>query len=116
MYPKEIESKYVVTEEWPPTIEVIRAEISCAVEVSIIEDRVYCSKVESEGAAGSVYKSYYHSVALGSSGYLANVTFTLRFPQCLNYDESEQAQCKEDQADEKIDQLIDEIIQTLVIK
>ena len=74
-------------------------------------DRAHCIVKTSEGAAGSTYMTYEYIT--GQGDFLAHVKFTLRFPQCMNYDEPQQGACKAEQATFDIDGLVDRIASSI---
>ena len=55
---------------------------------------MYCVESLSEGAAGSTYTSYTYTTL--KKGNLVKVNFTLRFPQCDNYDDPQKSECKQE--------------------
>jgi hypothetical protein len=57
-----------------------------------IGGREYCVTKVSDGAAGSTYTQYAYATAEGNDKTKI-FTFTLRFVQCMNYDDPEQAEC-----------------------
>lgn len=73
-------------------------------------DKVYCVSVSSEGAAGSVFKTYTYSTEL--NGELLSINFTAQFPQCLNYDNPQQGQCLIEQPKFEVD--LDNVVATIV--
>jgi hypothetical protein len=73
--------------------------------------QTYCVTKQSEGAAGSVYTTYQYETALGDS--IATVLFTLRTPQCLNYDNPQQSACISEQTGFDVDVLADRILDSM---
>src|SRR5690606_2821260 len=61
-------------------------------EPATIAGRSYCVTRASEGAAGSVYTSY--AFAFERDGRVAILAFSVRAPQCGNYDERERQECE----------------------
>ena len=122
-YPESLGTDYVSAVEWPPLVEKVVNEYSCstgaaavdgpATEISerVISGRTYCVSVSSEGAAGSTYRTYEYSADLGDM--VVRAQFTLRYPQCANYDEPQQAACREGQESVDPDQLADGIVSTI---
>lgn len=111
-YPNPLPLTYVSAVDWPPLVSFIQGTLECPkVEGDIashdgkvthskrqtINSQVYCVATSGDGAAGSTYINYQYSTLQGDS--VASVYFTLRTPQCLNYDEPKQAACKAEQAD-----------------
>jgi len=124
-YPEEWIPEYVSTADWPPVLRVTDEEYACTeageeteragetTEITL-ESRTYCRTMVSEGAAGSVYIQY--AYAFPFDGRTAIFTFSLRYPQCLNYDEPEQQACFDDQEGFDVDRFVDQIAQTVVVQ
>ncbi len=122
-YPKELLAKYISVAEWPPVIKIETGTYSCKTtpqEVSsmsditsqrLVDDRTYCVNVKHEGAAGSVYSSYTYTTAKNSK--LVNASFTLRYPNCNNYDGEQSKACTSEREAFDIDATVDRIIQTI---
>lgn len=122
-YPKELLTKYISIVNWPPLVKMVTGSFSCATtpqEVSsisditsqrLVDDRSYCVNVEHEGAAGSVYSSYIYITAKDNK--LVEVSFTLRYPNCSNYNEEESKACVSEREAFDIDATVDEIVQTI---
>ena len=122
-YPKELLAKYVSVVEWPPVIKIETGTYSCKttpMEVSsladityqrLVDDRTYCMNVKNEGAAGSIYSSYTYITA--KSDKLVEVSFTLQYPNCNNYDEEQSKACTNEREAFDLDATVDRIIQTI---
>lgn len=122
-YPKELLAKYVSVAEWPPVIKIETGTYSCKTtqqEVSsmsditserLVDNRTYCVNVKHEGAAGSVYSSYVYTTTKNSK--LVNVSFTLRYPNCDNYDEAQNKDCTNERGAFDIDSIVDRIVQSI---
>ncbi|MDD4304779.1 MAG: hypothetical protein PHG92_04860, partial [Patescibacteria group bacterium] len=122
-YPKELLAKYVSVVEWPPVIAIETSAYSCKntpQEVSsmsditserMVDNRTYCLNVKNEGAAGSVYSSYVYTTVRG--GKLVKVSFTLRYPNCNNYDEEQSKACASEREAFDVDSTVDRIVQTI---
>lgn len=121
-YPERLPTSFVSAVEWPPAIERISGSYACAEsagdgagvakkEKRTPEGHEYCVSLTSEGAAGSVYNSYDYEFPLNGAMY--RISFTLRLPQCLNYDEPQQGACKAEQANLNIDSIVDRIAQSI---
>lgn len=122
-YPKELLAKYVSVVEWPPVIKIETGTYYCKTtpqEVSsmseiisqrLVDDRTYCVNIKNEGAAGSVYSSYTYTTA--KNGKLVKVSFTLRYPNCNNYDETQSNACASEREAFDIDSTVDRIVQTV---
>jgi hypothetical protein len=122
-YPKELLAKYISVAGWPPVVKIETGTYSCKTtpqEVSnmsditsqrMVDDRIYCVNVKHEGAAGSVYASYAYITI--KNGKLINVSFTLRYPNCNNYDEEQSKVCTSEREAFDIDSTIDRVVQTI---
>jgi putative hemolysin len=122
-YPKELPAKYISKTEWPPVIRIETGTYSCQTtppEISslseiisqrLVDDRTYCVNIKNEGAAGSVYSSYVYTTV--KNGQLVNVSFTLRYPDCNNYDEEQNKACVSEREVFDIDATVDRIVQTI---
>lgn len=125
-YPKELLAKYVSVVEWPPVIKIeagtyfcqtIPPEISGMPDITLerlVDDRTYCVNIKNEGTAGSVYSSYVYIIAKNNK--LVNVSFSLQYSNCNNYDEAQQKTCISEREAFDIDSTVDRIAQSIVIK
>lgn len=118
-YPKDLGKEYIHAEEWPPVVVVTSEDFTCVttpetssqasrVSERLINDQQYCISAMSEGAAGSTYTTYIYSTQ--RAGKLISVKFTLRYPQCLNYDDPQQTACVDERQNFDIDDLIDKVV------
>ncbi|MEX2052790.1 MAG: hypothetical protein WD898_01025, partial [Candidatus Paceibacterota bacterium] len=41
-YPERLLPKYIFAQEWPPEVEITQGIFSCAEEVRMVDDRIYC--------------------------------------------------------------------------
>lgn len=105
-YPDPWHGTYVSASAWPPEVSVA-SSTSCSTTLKIIGGRSYCVTEESEGAAGSVYVTYTYK-AEGEQ-----VTFTLRYPQCANYDEPQQGACTLEQQTLDVDTLAARMLESV---
>ncbi|MFA5024318.1 MAG: hypothetical protein WC523_05140 [Patescibacteria group bacterium] len=122
-YPKELLAKYISVAEWPPVVKIETGIFSCKTtpqEVSSmsnivserkVDNRTYCVNVKNEGAAGSVYSSYVYSTT--KNGQIVNVSFTLQYPNCDNYDEEQRKACSGEREAFDIDSTVDHIVQSI---
>lgn len=102
-FPETLNTKYITAVDWPPATNVMDEPYSCT-EAGVdteraggtkkedINGREYCVTKVSDGAAGSTYTQYAYATAEGNDKTKI-FTFTLRFVQCMNYDDPEQAEC-----------------------
>ncbi|MFA6896641.1 MAG: hypothetical protein WC242_05595 [Candidatus Paceibacterota bacterium] len=122
-YPKELLAKYISVAGWPPTIKVESGNFSCVetpqekssmLEITsqrLVDNRIYCVNVKNEGATGSVYSSYVYTTPL--RGKLVLVSFVLRYPNCVNYDEEQSRACTSEREAFDLDATVDRIVQTI---
>jgi hypothetical protein len=125
-YPEKLTTQYVFAQEWPPAVKIQSGIYSCTEtpqEISsmsditserMVDDRTYCVNIKNEGAAGSVYSSYVYTTA--KNGKLVNVSFTLQYPNCNNYDEVQRKACTSGREAFDIDSTVDRIFQSIVAK
>lgn len=121
-YPVSPSLDYVSSIDWPPSVQILDNQFSCTAggseiaragitEEKQINGKNYCITKESEGAAGSTYTQY--AYIFMKEGKIISLTFSFRFPQCLNYDEPRSTTCQTEQKNFDTDKLIDQIVQTL---
>lgn len=81
----------------------------------MVNGRIYCVNVKHEGAAGSVYSSYIYTTnytaALNSK--LVNISFTLRYPNCNNYNDEQNEICASEREAFDLDVIVDRLAQTI---
>jgi hypothetical protein len=113
----------VLAVDWPPQITIVDQEYSC-LEAGSPTDRAgqtrkeqgpsgkeYCVSQVSEGAAGSTYTQYAYGFPFENK--TAIFTFTIRTPQCLNYDEPNASGCVAEQKEFKPVNQVDRMAATL---
>jgi len=121
-YPKSFTTNYMSVVAWPPKVTVSDKAYNCPVTDATsslpnriserrVDDRTYCVTAISEGAAGSVFTEYTYSAS--RDGKLINIGFTLRYPQCYNYDEPEKSACEGERETFDLDSVIDKIAQSV---
>jgi len=121
-YPEKFNTQFITAAEWPPRVTVLPGSFSCRPATStfglaetvlqrLIGDRKYCIRSVSEGAAGSTYTNYKYSRE--DRGRILTVSFALRYPQCLNYDDPEQKACLKEQQDFNLDSVIERIADSI---
>lgn len=121
--PLVIGGDYVNATDWPPALNIDNAAYSCTeageeidraggTDEVTVNGRSYCRTVVAEGAAGSVYRQY--AYAFPHEGQTAILTFSVRFPQCSNFDEEEARNCQSEQSDFNPDNLADRIVGTVI--
>jgi hypothetical protein len=102
-----------------PKVELSDGEFTCEEEGKNgerheVKGQVYCVTSSSEGAAGSTYTTYEYTTTVSDS--IAKITFTIRKPQCLNYDEPERSACTAEQAAFNVDEYADNIAGSITIR
>ncbi len=122
-YPKDFDSTYISPVDWPPSLYVLedspyfcleagsKIERAGRTEEREIGDKMYCITELEEGAAGSIYSSYAYNTVLNNKNII--LTFSLRKPQCLNYDEPNKRACQEDQNNLDLDIMVEKIVSTI---
>ena len=109
-YPEHPDGAYLSFASWPPRVEEIDSYV-CSEDLGsrlsdgygspvgagerIIGGRTYCMTVWREGAAGSTFATY--EFVSDRSDAVLRAVYTVRLPQCANYDEPEQAACRKEQ-------------------
>lgn len=112
MYPQQLPTTYISAQEWPPQVTLTAGSYSCAKsDERMVGDRALCVITTSEGAAGGMYTTYEYIT--GQGDFLARVKFALRFPQCMNYDETARSACDAEQRGFDIDGLADRILSSI---
>jgi hypothetical protein len=97
-YPAALDGEYYSAAEWPPVL-TTEESYACDGEELTKDGITFCRAIESEGAAGSVYSTYQYQAGIHM------IAFTLRFPQCANYDEPNASACRTEQGGLDIDAL-----------
>lgn len=120
-YPPRADGAYVSFVEWPPAVSARVGAFSCGEEHSspsgaqtserAIEGDLYCVRILREGAAGSTYATYSYATVLNER--VVTVAFTVRLPQCMNYDNPLQSECHAVQAAFDPDALAAGIVRTV---
>ena len=123
-YPDPLPTQFISAQAWPPKVSLVAEEFSCAAgeytdssgalvrtEERMVGDRMYCVDMSSEGAAGSTYTTYAYRTEQGD--FVAHVDFTLRYVQCMNYDEANQGMCTLEQGTFDVDGLVDRIASSI---
>jgi hypothetical protein len=122
-YPKELLTKYMSVVEWPPLVTVKAGAYSCLetpqeksslseiVSKRLVDDRVYCVDVKHEGAAGSVYSSYIYTTL--KEGKLVEISFSLRYSNCGNYDQEQNQICTNERETFDLDSTVDRIVKSI---
>jgi len=115
-YPASLNANYISTVNWPPMVKVREGkQLVCQetpAESSLpartmrkqINGREYCVSASSEGAAGSVYTEYSYTTVRNEK--IAELSFTLQYPQCYNYDDPKQSECQTERETYDLDALV----------
>lgn len=108
-------TKYIAGHEWPPKIAISNDAFSCPDPgiMRAVDSRTYCVQSTTGAAAGSTYTEYVYSTV--KNGKLVTLRFTLRYPQCMNYDVPEQTECKNEREAFDLDGTIDRIAQRVTV-
>ncbi|MFA6536215.1 MAG: hypothetical protein WC250_03455 [Candidatus Paceibacterota bacterium] len=120
-YPADWPTDYVATVDWPPKVNFISGPFTCTEGGSqiaragetvkkLIAGREYCITKEVEGAAGTMYIQYVYATEFGDR--TAYFTWTMRQPQCLNYDQPRQGECLDEENAFDPDSLMSQIVGT----
>lgn len=123
-YPETLTTRYIRTVDWPPSVQVVGQPYSCteagaqtqrAGQTSrrMVDNREYCATTTSEGAAGSTYTQYAYALPYQRNTLI--FTFTLRAPQCGNYDDPQKTACEQERASFDIDSIVDKIAQSVTV-
>ncbi|MBX4195430.1 hypothetical protein KW796_00535 [Candidatus Parcubacteria bacterium] len=121
-YPETLPTKYIQAVDWPPQAAVATSAYNCTeggaeseragkTEKRTINGRAYCVTKIIGAAAGSTYTQYAYAVEKG--GKTVILTFSIRTPQCANYDEPQKSECQSEVASFSVDNLVDSIVDTL---
>jgi hypothetical protein len=124
-YPPTLGTQYINTVDWPPKAQLITEAFAChpagnttaqggKTDSITINGHRYCLTEEVEGAAGSTYTQY--AYAFPNNDNTIILTFTLRAPQCANYNKPKQTECKTEEASFNINNVVDQIAQSIVFK
>ena len=119
-YPERLDTKYITPNEWPPKITVEEKKYTCIENPAALivpgetrqvtfDGRLYCVHLEVGAAAGSTYTTYTYTTE--KDGKLLTLIFTLRVPQCVNYEDPNKTECEAEQARFDPDLLADTILQ-----
>ena len=124
-YPEKLLANYISTVDWPPIVTITPGSFSCVETMGTsslpsrtlkrtVDNRVYCLEAMSEGAAGSTYTDYVYTTQKDDK--IITVKFTLRYPQCDNYDDPAKTNCKNERESFDLDGLIDRIVGSIIIQ
>lgn len=129
-YPPKLAATYITPVSWPPQVALSDGSFNCSVSAApgdlpsrtqdlIVNNREYCLKAVSEGAAGSVYTTYDYTALAPSSvgvGKIVTLSFVLQYSQCYNYDNPQQSACTAERQTFNLNGLVDQMAQSLQLK
>ncbi len=122
-YPERLSTEFITAQMWPPNMRVATGTLVCVEKVEdrgestmkrVIDGRLYCVIEQNEGAAGSIYTIYTYQTQ--QEGKILSADVTLRAVQCANYDEPKRTSCGEEREAFDMDNLMDEIIQSVTFR
>jgi len=123
VYPTDLHQEYVHLTTWPPSVTVTSTDsMQCSAGGGqttaqgetvneTINGNEYCITTQSEGAAGSIYTTYTYSTVVEHNE--VTVKFTVRLPQCMNYDDPQQSACILEQEEFNPDTVVTDIVSSL---
>lgn len=115
--------KYITAIDWPPLINFEGINFNCnerggspyeragQTKLEIINNRQYCITEIIDGAAGNIYHEYAYSFQDEQKTII--LTFTFDFPQCMNYDNPKQNECKNEEDNFDISNTINLIVDSI---
>lgn len=117
-YPESFATEYVEAYDWPPKFAIQNTPLSCAAagapekragrtEPRLIGGRRFCVTDIAGAAAGSRYDQY--AYAFEADARTVYMTFTIRSPNCGNYDEPQRSACEREQQSFDIDDIVGRI-------
>lgn len=124
-YPPNLGTTYLTPNNWPPRVTVRHDSFVCEegertidglptlVQKRLIGNRTYCVQARNEGAAGSLYADYTYTTE--KDEHAVDVVFTIRYPQCLNYDEPKKTECQGEREAFDLDGLVDRMVSTVKV-
>ncbi|HBA36376.1 TPA: hypothetical protein DCZ15_00715 [Candidatus Falkowbacteria bacterium] len=132
-YPETFLTAYIHVQDWPPQIQILNELLVCReagseitstgkTEKRFVDNREYCRTSMAEGAAGSIYTQYTYAFPFYSTGSTqadrktVMLTFTVRAPQCDNYDEVERQACANERETFDIDSIVDRMARSIKIQ
>lgn len=124
-YPEALKANFIQVHDWPPAVQILETPYSCTsagsemeragrTEERLIGSKIFCVTEVLGAAAGSMYTQYAYAFSVG--GKTAILTFSIRSPQCANYDEPNQSLCSAERDAFNIDGIVDQIAGSLEMK
>jgi hypothetical protein len=125
-YPESLGTNYMEAFDWPPQAAFSTDPFSCLeagaettqagrTEKHTVGGKTYCVTTSSGGAAGSIYSQYAYAIEkndLPAQAKVAIFIFTIRYPQCGNYEEAERQKCETERAAFDLDTVVDRMAET----
>lgn len=122
IYPDKLPTVFVSTVDWPPKINIKNGPFICTETGSStqgsgqtlkqnIDGREYCITKISGAAAGSMYTQY--AYAFARENRTAVLAFTLRAPQCANYEEPQRKACENEMASFSMNSIVGRIVDSI---
>lgn len=122
-YPENLGTKYIDAFDWPPMARIVNEKFSCTeagletgragqTTKEAVNGNTYCITKESEGSAGSVYTQYAYAKEIPNNKTLI-LTFSLRYPQCPNYEDPQKTECENERNTFDLNSLVDKIFSTI---
>lgn len=117
-------SIFKIKEYLPQEFKVLDGEIDCdetplessnltlRLNKKDINNKKYCIKAFSEGAAGSVYTEYTYATVIDSHIY--SIHFLANYPNCPNYPDKERLECEAERESFNLDILVDQEIERMI--
>jgi hypothetical protein len=124
-YPETVSAGYLNVVDWPPQIQVLGGEFSCAEAGSetdragatrqiTISGRVYCVTKVTDKVMGKIYTQYAYGTQI--EGKPIMMTFTARYLSCDEYTGEAKSSCDAEQKAFDIDEIAARIAETIVVK
>lgn len=126
------DAKYISSQDWkveiynkeddfPLGFKIVAGEVDCEemslesslperVQKKIINNKLYCIRAVSEGAAGSVFTEYDYATVVNDN--LVVISFVARYPQCPNYPDPERAECEQERETFNLDLVVDKVLES----
>ncbi len=93
---------YITAQNWPPKVSMLSEPYNCPgiPGPRTINGKMYCVDMKAQRASGSIFTDFTYSTDT------TQITFTLRFSQCTNYDGAQKNACEIERAKFNPDQII----------
>ncbi|MHB8651782.1 MAG: hypothetical protein ACYC8S_01470 [Minisyncoccota bacterium] len=118
-YPPSLPTTFISAVEWPPKVIVVPGPFLCMqtgegstlpkkIEQKTIDGRAYCVTSDTQGAAGSLYTHYQYATMMGE--HVVHFSFSIRAPQCGNYENPQKTACENEEGTFSIDDVMGRIV------